>query len=98
MGHQQKEEETGRAKGLGRGSREETVKWNQRTVLRFRTGWRHETSPASPSGRGLQRLQLTGASIALNAAALNFPRAPSAGKQKESWLKETLAGNIILQL
>ena len=32
--------------------REETVKWNQMTALRFQTGGRHKTSPASL--RGLQ--------------------------------------------
>ena len=33
--------------GLGRKTREETVKWNQMTALRFQTGGRHQTSPAS---------------------------------------------------
>ena len=32
--------------GLGRRTREEVVKWNQMTALRFRTGGRHQASPA----------------------------------------------------
>ena len=33
--------------GVGRRTKEEIVKWNQMTALRFQTGWRHQTSPAS---------------------------------------------------
>ena len=41
---------TERVTGLGRRPREEMVKWNQMTVLRFQTGGRHQTSPASLKG------------------------------------------------
>ena len=32
-------------------TREETAKWNQMTALRFQTGGKHQTSPASLRGR-----------------------------------------------
>ena len=35
---------------LGRRTREEILKWNQMTALRFQTGGRHQTSPASLRG------------------------------------------------
>ena len=37
--------------GLGRRTREEMVKWNQMTALRFQTGGRYQTSPASLRGK-----------------------------------------------
>ena len=45
-----KKKETERVTGLGRRTREEIVKWNQMTALRFQTGGRHQTSPASLRG------------------------------------------------
>ena len=42
-----KEDKAERVTGLGRKTREEIVKWNQMTALRFQTGGRHQTSPAS---------------------------------------------------
>ena len=42
-----KEDKTERVIGLGRRTREEIVMWNQMTALRFQTGVRHQTSPAS---------------------------------------------------
>ena len=36
-----------RVTGPGRRTREEIAKWNQMTALRFQTGERHQTSPAS---------------------------------------------------
>ena len=39
-----------RVLGLGRRTREEIVKWNQMTPLRFQTGGRHQTFPASFRG------------------------------------------------
>ena len=42
---------TERVTGLGRRTREEIAKWNQMTALRFQTGRRHQTSPASLRGR-----------------------------------------------
>ena len=45
-----KKDETERVTGLGRRTREEIVKWNQMTAPRFRTGGRHQTSPASLRG------------------------------------------------
>ena len=39
-----------RVTGLGRKTREEIAKWNQMTALRFQTGGRHQTSPASLRG------------------------------------------------
>ena len=44
---QQAEKKTKRVTGLGRKTRQERVKWNQTTVLRFQTWGRHQTSPAS---------------------------------------------------
>ena len=32
---------------IGKGTREEIVKWNRMTALRFQTGWKHQTSPSS---------------------------------------------------
>ena len=46
----QKKDRIERVMGLGRRTREEIVKWNQMTALRFQTGWRwgggHQASPA----------------------------------------------------
>ena len=44
MGQQagKKEDKTERARGLGRRTREEIVKWNQMTALRFLTWERHD--------------------------------------------------------
>ena len=39
-----------RVTGLGRRTREEIARWNQMTALRFQTGGRHQTSPASLRG------------------------------------------------
>ena len=50
MDQQAEKEKTGRVTGLGRGTREEITKWNQMTALRFQTGVRHQTSPASLRG------------------------------------------------
>ena len=47
---QKKKDKTERVIGLGRRTREETVKWNQTTTLRFQTGGRHQTSPGLPLG------------------------------------------------
>ena len=50
MGHQRKKNKTERAAGLGRRTKEETVKWNQMTALRFQTEGRHLTNLASLQG------------------------------------------------
>ena len=42
-----KKDKTERVTGLGKTTREEIVKWNQMTALRFQTGGRHQTSPVS---------------------------------------------------
>ena len=47
MDQQAEKEMTERVLGLGRRTRQEIVKWNQMTALRFQTGGRHQTSPAS---------------------------------------------------
>ena len=44
---QAEKDEIERVTGLGRRTREEIAKWNQMTALRFQTGGRHQTSPAS---------------------------------------------------
>ena len=49
-GQQAENDKTERVTGLGRRTREEIAKWNQMTALRFQTGGRHQTSPASPRG------------------------------------------------
>ena len=46
----QKKNKTERVTGLGRRTKEEIAKWNQMTALRFQTGGRHQTSPASLRG------------------------------------------------
>ena len=38
---------TEKATRVGRRTTEEIAKWNQMTALRFKTGGRHETFPAS---------------------------------------------------
>ena len=43
----QKKDQTERVTGLGRKTREEIVKWNQMTALRFQTDGRHQMSLAS---------------------------------------------------
>ena len=52
-----KEDKTERITGLGRRTREEMVKWNQMTALRFQTGGRHQTSLASLWGYILALVQ-----------------------------------------
>ena len=47
---QAEKDKTERVTALGRRTREETEKWNQTTALRFQTGGRHQTSPASLQG------------------------------------------------
>ena len=49
---QAEKDKTERVTGLGRRTREEIVKWNQMTVLRFQTGGGGETSdvPSLPLG------------------------------------------------
>ena len=49
-GQQAENDKTERVTGLGRRTREEIAKWNQMTALRFQTGGRHQTSPASLQG------------------------------------------------
>ena len=46
----QKTDKRERVTGLGRKTREELAKWNQMIALRFQTGGRHQTSPASLRG------------------------------------------------
>ncbi|WP_419593529.1 hypothetical protein, partial [Thiolapillus sp.] len=43
---------TQKVTGLGRKTRKEIVKWYQMTALRFQTGRRHQTPPASLWGPG----------------------------------------------
>ena len=52
MDQQTEKDKTGRVTGLGRRTREEIAKWNQMTALRFQTGERHQTFPASLQGGG----------------------------------------------
>ena len=49
-GQQAEKDKTERVSGLGRKTREEIAKWHQMTALRFQTGERHQTSPASLRG------------------------------------------------
>ena len=51
-GQQAEKDTTERVTRLGRRTREAIAKWNQMTALRFQTGGRHQTSPASLRGRG----------------------------------------------
>ena len=62
-GQQAENDKTERVTGLGRRTREEMVKWNQMTALRFQTGGRHRTSPASLRGPAKQSALLEGMSI-----------------------------------
>ena len=59
----EKKDKSERVIGLGRRTREEIVKWNQMTALRFQTGGRHQTSPAylrGPTDRKTQTKQKRG--------------------------------------
>ena len=49
-GQQAEKDKTERVTRLGRRKKEEIAKWNQMTALRFQTGGRHQTSPASLRG------------------------------------------------
>ena len=51
MDQQAEKGKTESVTGLGRRTREDIAKWNQMTALRFQTGGRHQTSPASLWGR-----------------------------------------------
>ena len=55
MDHLQKNNNTGNTKELNRKKRKEIGKWNQMTALRFQTGKRHQTSPASPQGTNVRK-------------------------------------------
>ena len=60
MGQQEEERKKykrERVTGLGRRTREEIVKWNQTTALRFDTGGRDQKSPASLRGKNGGRLR-----------------------------------------
>ena len=50
MDQQAEKDKTERVTGLGRRTREEIAKWNQKTALRLQTVGRRETSPASLRG------------------------------------------------
>ena len=50
MDQQEEKDKTERVTGLDRRTRGEIVKWNQTTALRFQTGGRHQTFPASLRG------------------------------------------------
>ena len=52
----EKKDKAERAIGLGRRTREEIVKWNQMTALRFQTGGRHQASSASFRGGTSERM------------------------------------------
>ena len=56
----QKKDETDRVAGLGRSPREEIVKWNQMTALRFQTGGdiRHPGLPSGETSRKETRRQV----------------------------------------
>ena len=56
-GQQAENDKTERVTGLGRRTKEEIAKWNQMTALRFQTGGRHQTSPASLQGVPIQQKQ-----------------------------------------
>ena len=58
-GQQAENDKTERVNGLGRRTREEIAKWNQMTALRFQTGGRHQTSPASLRGSTTKRTTKT---------------------------------------
>ena len=53
----EKKDKTERVIRLGRRTREGIVKWNQMTALRFQTGGRHQTFPASLRGLCHKRWQ-----------------------------------------
>ena len=58
-GQQAQNDKTERVTGLGRRTSEEIAKWNQMTALRFQTGERHQTSPASLRGTHQQALGIS---------------------------------------
>ena len=57
-GQQAESDKTERVTGLGRRTREEIAKWNQMTALRFQTGGRHQTFPASLRGAPHRNMML----------------------------------------
>ena len=56
MGQYAEKDKTERTVRVGRRTREETVKWNQMTALRFQTGGRHQTTLTSFWGTWLKVL------------------------------------------
>ena len=58
-GQQADKDKTERVTGLGRRTRQEIAKWNHMTALRFQTGGRHQTSPASLRGHNGELQDLT---------------------------------------
>ena len=51
MDQQAERIKTERVTGLDRRTGEKIAKWNQMTALRFQTGGKHQTSPASLQGK-----------------------------------------------
>ena len=58
MDQQAEKDKTERVTGLGRRTKEEIVKWNQMAALRFQTGGRYQTSPASLQGHILELTEI----------------------------------------
>ena len=83
-GQQAENDKTERVTGLGRRTREEIAKWNQMTALRFQTGGRHQTSPASLRGfrvRSSSHRHICYASMFLLIRKL-FPKMPAVRWQR----------------
>ena len=55
-GQQAENDKTERVTGLGRRTREEIVKWNQMTALRFQTGGETSDIPGLPSGASCKKI------------------------------------------
>ena len=62
-GQQAENDKTERVTSLGRRTREEIAKRNQMTALRFQTGGRHQTSPASLRGHPARKFWVNNQSI-----------------------------------
>ena len=88
MDQQAEKDKTERVTGLGRRTREEIAKWNEMTALRFQTGGRHQTSPASL--RGNKNTTKTTTTIKTKRQAVAKPKKTRKEKKTKSKTRKNL--------
>ena len=89
-----KKDKTERVTGSGRSTRQETVKWNQMTALRFQKGEKHLISPACLRGernstnRGMMKIEQQSTSSKKRKDQLNESRNKNNNKKQKEKQQE----------